>query len=109
MPEMTDSPIVPHRLTRAREMIWWLAIVGAAGIGFVVGKRVVSGNPLLSRDFSGWLKFTVVSSTLELEHAIKDYLHNHNRDPRPFVWTKTADQILESLKRFCMLTSNSGH
>jgi transposase len=48
-------------------------------------------------------------STLELERAIKAYLHNHNLDPRPFVWTKTADQILESLKRFCLRTSNSGH
>ena len=48
-------------------------------------------------------------STVELERAIKAYLQTHNRDPRPFVWTKTADQILESLKRFCMRTSNSGH
>ena len=48
-------------------------------------------------------------STLELERAIRAYLHNHNLDPRPFMWTKTADQILESLKRFCMRTSNSGH
>jgi transposase len=48
-------------------------------------------------------------STLELERAIKDYLAIHNRDPKPFVWTKSADQILESLKRFCMRTSNSGH
>jgi len=48
-------------------------------------------------------------STIELERAIKAYLQNHNRDPRPFVWTKTADQILESLKRFCLRTSNSGH
>jgi transposase len=48
-------------------------------------------------------------STVELERAIRGYLQNHNRDPRPFVWTKTADQILESLKRFCMRTSNSRH
>jgi transposase len=48
-------------------------------------------------------------STVELERAIKTYLHNHNRDPRPFVWIKTADQIFDSLKRFCMRTSNSGH
>jgi transposase len=48
-------------------------------------------------------------STIELERAIKDYLQNQNRDPRPLVWTKTADQILENLKRFCMRTSNSGH
>jgi transposase len=46
-------------------------------------------------------------STVELERAIKTYLQNHNRNPKPFVWTKTADQILESLKRFCMRTSNS--
>lgn len=48
-------------------------------------------------------------STLELERAIKAYLHTYNRDPRPFVWTKTADQILDNVKRFCMRTSNSGH
>jgi len=48
-------------------------------------------------------------STLELEQAIRTYLHVYNRDPKPFVWTKTADQILESIKRFCMRTSESGH
>ena len=48
-------------------------------------------------------------STVELERAIRDYLSVNNRDPKPFVWTKTADQILESIKRFCMRTSNSGH
>ncbi|MEM1452554.1 MAG: IS630 family transposase, partial [Planctomycetota bacterium] len=25
----------------------------------------------------------------------------HNDDPKPFKWTKTADQILESLSRYC--------
>jgi transposase len=48
-------------------------------------------------------------STVELESAIRDYLVLNNRDPNPFQWTKTADQILESIKRFCMRTSNSGH
>src|ERR1700737_3779301 len=48
-------------------------------------------------------------STVELERAIRDYLSLNNRDPKPFVWTKTADQILASIKRFCMRTSNSGH
>ncbi len=48
-------------------------------------------------------------STVELERAIRGYLSVNNRDPKPFVWTKTADQILESIKRFCMRTSNSGH
>jgi transposase len=48
-------------------------------------------------------------STVELERAIREYLTVNNRDPKPFVWTKTPDQILESIKRFCMRTSESGH
>lgn len=48
-------------------------------------------------------------STEQLEHAIARYLDLNNADPKPFVWTKTADQILESVARFCHRTSNSGH
>ena len=48
-------------------------------------------------------------STVELEQAIRDYLAANSRNPKPFVWTKTADEILESIKRFCMRTSNSAH
>jgi transposase len=48
-------------------------------------------------------------STVELEKAIRSYLDIYNKHPRPFVWTKTADQILDSIKRFCLRTSNSGH
>jgi len=51
----------------------------------------------------------VFRSRHELEAAIKDYLDVHNEDPKPFVWTKTADQILQSVKRFCLRTSESGH
>jgi len=47
-------------------------------------------------------------STRELEDAIKCYLALHNADPKPFVWTKTADQILESVARFCQRISDSG-
>lgn len=48
-------------------------------------------------------------STRELESAIKAYLKTYNADPRPFVWTKTADQILDSLARYCQRISDSGH
>lgn len=48
-------------------------------------------------------------STTQLETAIKNYLRLYNEDPRPFVWHKTADEILDSLKRFCVRTSDSGH
>lgn len=48
-------------------------------------------------------------STKELEHAIHEYIRHNNRDPKPFVWHKTADQILESVARFCVRTLDSGH
>jgi transposase len=48
-------------------------------------------------------------STVELEQAIRSYLNVYNRNPKPFVWSKSADEILESIKRFCSRTSNSGH
>jgi transposase len=40
-------------------------------------------------------------STKELEDAIRQYLDTYNQNPRPFIWTKTADQIFESLKHCC--------
>lgn len=48
-------------------------------------------------------------STVELEKAIRNYLAIHNENPLPFVWTKTADEILGSLARFCKRISDSGH
>ena len=49
------------------------------------------------------------SSTASLEAAIRGYVDTHNEHPRPFVWTKTAEQILDSIKRYCLLTSDTGH
>jgi transposase len=48
-------------------------------------------------------------STRELEDAIHEYIRRNNRDPKPFVWTKTADQILASVARFCVRTLDSAH
>ena len=48
-------------------------------------------------------------STRELEDAINAYIRTCRENPRPFVWTKTADQILESVRRYCERTSDSGH
>jgi transposase len=41
----------------------------------------------------------IFRSVAELEQAIHDYLDRHNADPKPFVWTKTADVILEKERR----------
>src|SRR5688572_12894158 len=48
-------------------------------------------------------------STLELEKAIKQYVEFTNDNPKPFIWTKTADQILASVARFCQRISETGH
>jgi len=41
----------------------------------------------------------VFTSVAELEDAIRDYLDAHNADPKPFVWTTTADDILDKVAR----------
>ncbi|MDH3282897.1 MAG: IS630 family transposase [Gammaproteobacteria bacterium] len=55
------------------------------------------------------LRRGVHRSTRELEAAIRRYIETTNGRPKPFVWTKTADQILHSVARFCHRISNSGH
>jgi transposase len=55
------------------------------------------------------LRRGVFRSTRELEHAIERYIDQHNTAPKPFRWTKTADQILATIARFCHRIHNSGH
>ena len=55
------------------------------------------------------LRRGVHQSSAELEVAIYRYLDVTNEDPKPLVWTKTADQILASVARFCQRTLDTGH
>jgi transposase len=55
------------------------------------------------------LRRGVHRSTSELENAAKSYIEVVNRDPKPFVWTKSADQILDSLGRLCQRIQGTGH
>lgn len=48
-------------------------------------------------------------STRALEQAIKRYIAVGNENPKPFNWTKSADEILDSVAYFCQRTSNSHH
>jgi transposase len=43
-------------------------------------------------------------SVRALEGAIKEFLDAHNEDPKPFIWTKTTDDILASVARFAQRT-----
>jgi transposase len=47
----------------------------------------------------------VFRSVKELESAIREYIGVHNEDPKPFVWTRTADQILDSIARYAQRTN----
>jgi transposase len=55
------------------------------------------------------IKRGVHRSTRALETAIREYLTISNEAPKPFVWHKTADEILASVARYCQRISNSGH
>jgi len=46
-------------------------------------------------------------STAQLEKAIYDFIEVSNQSPRPFIWTKSAEDILASLERFCGRTLKS--
>ena len=47
------------------------------------------------------LRRGVHPSTRQLEADIRAFIDTHNADPQPFKWTKSADAILASVKRFC--------
>jgi hypothetical protein len=53
----------------------------------------------------------VFRSVAELKDAIHDYLDHHNANPKPFVWTKTANQILDNearaLEKRCAIESGN--
>ena len=48
-------------------------------------------------------------SVAELEADLRTWIEAWNQDPKPFVWTKTADEILDNLARYLHLINNSGH
>ncbi len=56
-----------------------------------------------------WIKRNSHRSTKELESSIKEYLTVYNDDPKPFVWKKTADQIIKSLGRLSDKLNNDSN
>jgi transposase len=58
---------------------------------------------------SKWRKRGTHRSVAELEQAIQSWIDTWNQNPRPFVWTKTADQILDTIASYCQRINASGH
>ena len=46
-------------------------------------------------------------SVNDLRAAIQEFLDQHNADPKPFRWTKSADDILASIERFCTYNTSA--
>jgi transposase len=51
----------------------------------------------------------VHKSVQALENDVRGWIDQWNQDPRPFVWTKTAEEILDSLARYIARISDAGH
>ena len=56
-----------------------------------------------------WLKRGTHHSVRDLVASIRTWITNWNDEPKPFVWHKTADEILDSLANYCNRISDSGH
>jgi hypothetical protein len=48
-------------------------------------------------------------SVAELETDIRKWINEWDKNPKPFVWVKTADAIHETLAAYCGLINDSGH
>jgi transposase len=58
---------------------------------------------------SKWLRRGSHRSVAELTASIQSWVDTWNEEPRPFVWTKTADEILDAIAAYCQRINDSEH
>ena len=63
----------------------------------------------MERWFAALTEKQLRRSTRELEAAVYHYTAETSKDAKPFIWTKTAEQIPASIALFCQRTPDSGH
>jgi transposase len=56
-----------------------------------------------------WIKRGSHRSVRDLVSSIRTWIANRNDNPKPYVWHKTADEILDSLAAYCKRINDSGH
>jgi transposase len=56
-----------------------------------------------------WLKRGTHHSVKDLVASIRTWIANWNDEPKPYVWHKTADEILDSLASYCRRINDSDH
>jgi transposase len=56
-----------------------------------------------------WIRRGTHRSVRDLVASIRTWIANWNDDPKPFVWHKSADEILDSVAAYCQRINDSGH
>ena len=56
-----------------------------------------------------WLRRNTHRSVRDLTASIRTWVADWNDNPKPFVWHKTADEILDNLANYCQRINDSGH
>jgi transposase len=56
-----------------------------------------------------WIRRGTHRSVRDLVASIRTWIAGWNDDPKPFVWHKSADEILDSLAAYCQRINDSGH
>jgi hypothetical protein len=111
----------PSRVSSVRSAASQVSVHGppVRPVTFVACRTVVS-----TPTYSSWLNLVerwfaeltekclrrgTYRSTKELEKANQNWASAWNNEPRPLVWHKTADEILESVASYCRRISDSVH
>ena len=108
-----------HRRHRHQEFLRFLKTIDAA-VPAALDLHLVCDNPtsaswlnLVERWFAELtnrkLRRSAHRSVAELEADINAWIAAWNDDPKPFIWTKTADEILDNLASYLQRTNDSGH
>jgi hypothetical protein len=97
-------PTMPERRTHD------YARNGITGLfaAFNVAGGTVTGELHRQHRAAEFKKF-LVTSVRSLEKQIRDWIVDWNGNPRPFVWKKTAEEILDTLARYLRRISGAGH
>jgi transposase len=95
------TPTIKRRLLRHPRFVLHFVPKGASWLNLVERWFAELTTKLLRRG--------VHRSVAELNADIRNWLAHWNENPRPYVWVKTADEILSNLARYCEQISEAGH
>jgi hypothetical protein len=73
------------------------------GVSCIVGIVADSSPTKLAQSHPRWLRRSAHRSIETVEADVEAWIDAWNDDPKPFVWTKSADNILDNLATHCSL------